>query len=180
MLHALWEAEIEAARDNWHNLLDLSERFVLLRWPEQVLRVCDRGQTLAPWHPTFVINRGLAFWLQGRTHDAEAEFRRAIRLDPGSSARAHGQLARLLLTRGEITAAEREYEAAVAGETNAALRYALTGELLLRCRGDASGARAAFQAALARDRRLASASRGLAAATSLALTTPPTTAPRSR
>jgi tetratricopeptide (TPR) repeat protein len=94
-------------------------------------------------NPQTHIKRGAALASEGNDDRAEAEFRKAIRLD-SSSAEAHEHLGSLLRLRGSLSGAATEYQEAIRLKQDyAEARYNLARILFEQ--GDVQGAKAQFE-----------------------------------
>jgi tetratricopeptide (TPR) repeat protein len=102
---------------------------------------------------------GVALYRQGRNAEAEAAFRAAIRLDPGSSP-AHGNLARLLWRAGQKREAEAAYREAVRADPGSSVAHSDLGDVLLAT-GRYPQAEAAYREAIRLERTNVRARNGL-------------------
>ena len=59
-----------------------------------------------------IINSGNTFWSQGKLMEAEAEFKKAIKINPNSSV-AHARIANLYLTQNKSAEAVKEFQSAI-------------------------------------------------------------------
>lgn len=106
-------------------------------------------------------NAGVGLVFLGKPKEAEAQFRKAIRLAPDYPG-AHYNLANLLRDRGRHDEALAEYRQTLLFAPDLAAAHLNVG-VILRLRGDLPGARAAFREALAFDPALDAARTGLEA-----------------
>jgi len=161
----LWEAEVRVSPTDWRALLNLSDACVANAMYIEAIELSELGSQLAPNHPSFHTNRGVALVKLARYAEAEEAFKRALALE------AHTvnftNLAQLYAVMGRKEDALRVYQAAIAAEKDKATWYALRGQMFLYALGDPAAAEQEFRKALEIEPRLAMARSGLAVARAL-------------
>jgi Flp pilus assembly protein TadD len=108
----MWRATVACAPHHARAWTNLGEELVRADLLDEAIDVLTRALELDPESGQAALNLGTALMRTGRTADAVAPYRRAVRFL--ESAKTHRNLANALLLAGDAPGAEAEYRAAIA------------------------------------------------------------------
>lgn len=120
------EVLLEREPDHVNLRNDAAQLYLALEQPGRALAHFERVRILQPANAAAAFNVGTALEALGRTSEAEARYREAVRLDAGYSP-AHNNAGALLLRAGRLAEARASFERAVASDDRNADAHANLG-----------------------------------------------------